>query len=51
MLKGSSQLNPKYVFIVDAIGSLKGFDFDGSEYLTLELSKENNLCEDSLFLH
>jgi hypothetical protein len=31
------------IFITDAIGSLKGFDFDGSEYLQLELSKENNL--------
>jgi hypothetical protein len=31
------------VFIVDAVGSLKGFDFDGSEYLSLELSKENEL--------
>jgi hypothetical protein len=31
------------VFIVDAVGSLKGFDFDGSEYLSLELSKEDEL--------
>jgi hypothetical protein len=31
------------VFIVDAVGSLKGFDFDGSEYLSLELSKEGEL--------
>ena len=31
------------IFIADAIGSLKGFDFDGSEYLQLELSKEGEL--------
>jgi hypothetical protein len=31
------------IFIADAIGSLKGFDFDGSEYLKIELSKEGEL--------
>lgn len=31
------------IFIVDAVGSLKGFDFDGSEFLTLDLTKEDNL--------
>jgi hypothetical protein len=31
------------IFIADAIGSLKGFDFDGSEYLSIQLSKEGEL--------
>jgi hypothetical protein len=31
------------IFIVDAVGSLKGFDFDGSEFLILELTKEGDL--------
>ena len=31
------------IFIVDAVGSLKGFDFDGSESLILELTKEGDL--------
>jgi hypothetical protein len=33
------------IFIADAVGSLKGFDFDGSEYLSIKLSKEGELFQ------